>query len=148
MLAYVSTLPAAGSCDLADDEMQHPRPGLAGPKRRRETGKRPGDSWDRALQYGFVLDVIARGFFTASQGVRPKWPHSMHAALKPHLARDSAAGQYEEISRRLGIRPLAPALTHLRIRFDEVTNAQMAAWGASHCGPGQGMLFANLSVGG
>lgn len=95
--------------------------------------KCPGGSRGREPQHGFALEVIARRFATTLQEARPKRPPGIYAALKPHLVRDPAARQNDDLSRRLAIRSLAPALARPRNRFGALANAEAARRIASRC---------------
>jgi RNA polymerase sigma-70 factor (ECF subfamily) len=52
----------------------------------------------------------------------------MCEALEPFLARDPLPGQYDELGRKLGVRPLALvlALKRLRQRFRELVREELA----------------------
>ena len=82
----------------------------------------------QAFQRSFALEVLARGFKTLQAEARQTGHMDMYEALEPYLSRDLLPGQYEEIGRRLGVRPLALvlALKRLRQRFRELVQQELA----------------------
>lgn len=87
-----------------------------------------GATPEQAFQRGYALEMLARGFKALQAEARQTGHLDMYKALVPYLARDPLPGQYEELGRRLGIRPLALvlALKRLRQRFRELVHEELA----------------------
>jgi hypothetical protein len=86
------------------------------------------ESPEAAYRRSFALEVLTRGL----KRLRDEAAHAGHMdmceALEPFLTRDPVPGQYDELGRKLGIRPLAlvMALKRLRQRFREVVREELA----------------------
>jgi RNA polymerase sigma-70 factor (ECF subfamily) len=86
------------------------------------------ESPEFAYRRSFALEVLMRGL----KRLRSEAGHTGHLdmceALEPFLTRDPLAGQYDELGRKLGIRPLAlvMALKRLRQRFRELVREELA----------------------
>lgn len=113
--------PAAGGDSVAG-------PPLAELERRNRDDHLAGCSPEQAYQRGYALEVLARGFKALQIEARQTGHLDMYEALEPYLARDPLPGQYEEIARRLKLRPLVLvlALKRLRQRFREIVRDELA----------------------
>ena len=84
----------------------------------------PGEAYQRS----FALEVVARAFCRLRSEARQTGHLAMFEALEPYLADEPGPGQYEELARLLGRRPLGlvVALRRLRQRFRELTGEELA----------------------
>lgn len=114
--------------DLAGGEAPAVSPALDELERRNRDDHHAGESPEQAFQRGYALEVLARGFKALQAEARQTGHLDMYEALEPYLARDPLPGQYEELGRKLGIRPLALvlALKRLRQRFRELVREELA----------------------
>lgn len=128
LLLRLNTFLAGDWQDLMATEPSMVSPPLAELERQHRDDHAPGDSPEQAFQRGFALEVLARGFKALQAEARETGHFDMYEALEPYLARDPLPGQYEEIGRRLGVRPLALvlALKRLRQRFRELVHEELA----------------------
>lgn len=119
--------------ELAADEVPEVSPALEELERRHRGDHPVGESPEQAFQRGYALEVLARGFKALQAEARETGHLDMYEALEPYLARDPSPGQYDELGRRLGIRPLALvlALKRLRQRFRELVREELADAAAS-----------------
>ncbi|HEX5961795.1 MAG TPA: hypothetical protein VFY97_11190 [Rhodanobacteraceae bacterium] len=95
----------------------------------RSRGEHAADSSpEQAYQRSFALEVISHGIKRLRAEARQTGHLDMCEALEPFLARDPLPGQYDELGRKLGIRPLALviALKRLRQRFRELARQELA----------------------
>lgn len=108
-------------------------PALDDLERRNNADHLAGCSPEQAYQRGYALEVLARGFKALQAEARQTGHSDMYEVLEPYLARDPLPGQYEEMARRLGLRPLVLvlALKRLRQRFRELVRAELADTAAS-----------------
>lgn len=86
------------------------------------------ESPELAYRRSFALEVLARGLNRLRGEARQTGHLDMCEALEPFLTRDPPPGQYDELGRKLGIRPLALviALKRLRQRFRELVREELA----------------------
>ena len=84
----------------------------------------PGEAYQRS----FALEVLARAFRRLRGEARQTGRLDMYEALERVLAVEPAAGQYEELARSLGRRPLSlvVALKRLRQRLRELIGEELA----------------------
>lgn len=128
LLARLNAFLAGDWQDNAGAAPQIASPPLAELERNHRDDHLRGDSPEQAFQRGFALEVLARGFKSLQSEVRQTGRIDMYEALEPYLSRDPLPGQYEEIGRRLGIRPVALvlALKRLRQRLRELVRDELA----------------------
>lgn len=81
-----------------------------------------------AYRRSFALEVLMRGLKRLRGEAGEAGHLDMCQALEPFLARDPLPGQYDELGRKLGVRPLALvlALKRLRQRFRELVREELA----------------------
>lgn len=103
-------------------------PLLAGLEARRREEMGPSGSPERAYRLGFALEVLSRGLKRLRAEASQTGHVDMCEALEPFLAREPEPGQYDELGRRLSIRPLTlvMALKRLRQRFRELVRDELA----------------------
>lgn len=113
--------------ELTGDEVPAASPSLDELEQRNRDDHRAGESPEQAFQRGYALEVLARGFKALQAEARETGHLDMYEALEPYLAHDPLPGQYEELGRKLGIRPLALvlALKRLRQRFRELVHEEL-----------------------
>lgn len=114
--------------ELADGEAVAEAPSLEELEQRHGADLATPGSPEQVFQRGFALEVLARGFKALQDEARQTGHLDMYEALAPFLSREPVPGQYEEIGRRLGIRPLVVvvALKRLRQRFRELVQQELA----------------------
>jgi RNA polymerase sigma-70 factor (ECF subfamily) len=95
---------------------------------RSELGPGEGDSPEQAYRRGFALEVLSRGLKRLRAEARQTGHADMCEALEPFLTREPLPGQYDELGRKLSIRPLTlvMALKRLRQRFRELVRDELA----------------------
>jgi RNA polymerase sigma-70 factor (ECF subfamily) len=83
---------------------------------------------EQAYQQSFAREVVARGLARLCEEARVTGHLDMYEALMPFLARDPAAGEYEELARGLNRRALGlvVALKQLRHRFRQLIAEELA----------------------
>lgn len=152
LLARLNVFLAGDWHELTEGEAEAASPPLDDLERRHRDEQAAGDSPEQAFQRGFALEVLARAFKALQAEARETGHLDMYEALEAYLARDPLPGQYEEMGRRLGVRPLALvlALKRLRQRFRELARAELADAVASpeDMAAEQQALFAALARGG
>lgn len=81
-----------------------------------------------AYRRSFALEVLMRGLKRLREEARQTGHLEMCETLERFLTRDPISGQYDELARGLGIRPLvvAIALKRLRQRFRELVRQELA----------------------
>jgi RNA polymerase sigma-70 factor (ECF subfamily) len=114
--------------ELMEGEAHAGSPPLDDLERRHRDDQANGDSPAQAFQRGFALEVLARGFKALQVEAGQTGHLDMYEMLEPYLARDPLPGQYEEMGRHLGVRPVALvlALKRLRQRFRELVREELA----------------------
>lgn len=87
------------------------------------TGLTPEQTYQRSYALEVLGSALARLRAEAAQAGR----QAMFVAMEPYLSADPAPGQFEELARALGIRPLAAvvALKRLRQRFRELAESEL-----------------------
>lgn len=104
-----------------------------------------------AYRRSFALEVLMRGLNRLREEARETGHLDMCEALEPFLTREPVHGQYDELGRRLGIRPLVVvmALKRLRQRFRELVRQELADTVSSpaELADEQQVLFAALDGG-
>lgn len=92
---------------------------------RREIG--PDDSAEQAYRRSFALEILSRGLKRLRAEARQTGHADMCEALEPFLACEPPPGQYDELGRKLSIRPLTLvlALKRLRQRFRELVRDEL-----------------------
>ncbi|HET9819462.1 MAG TPA: hypothetical protein VFP92_09890 [Rhodanobacteraceae bacterium] len=87
-----------------------------------------GESPELAYRRSFALEVLMRGLTRLRAEATQAGHLDMCEALEPFLARDPVRGQYDELGRKFGIRPLVlvMALKRLRQRFRELVQQELA----------------------
>ncbi|WHZ18825.1 MAG: hypothetical protein OJF55_000974 [Rhodanobacteraceae bacterium] len=128
LLARLNVFLAGDWRELAGGEAPALSPPLEELERRHRDDHALDDSPEQAFQRGYALEVLARGFKALQAEARQTGHLDMYEALEPFLAHDPLPGQYEELGRKLGIRPLALvlALKRLRQRFRELVREELA----------------------
>lgn len=128
LLSRLNAFLAGDWRELAGDDTPVATPPLDDLEQRNRDDLGSGDSPEDAFHHGFALEVLARGFKALQVEARETGHLDMYEMLEPYLARDPLPGQYEEMGRRLGIRPLVLvlALKRLRQRFRELAHAELA----------------------
>ncbi|MGH8191146.1 MAG: RNA polymerase sigma factor [Rhodanobacteraceae bacterium] len=103
-------------------------PALAELESRNRSEHSAGASPEQAYQRSFALEVISRTLKRLRAEARQTGHLDMCESLEPFLARDPLPGQYEELGRKLGVRPLTlvMALKRLRQRFRELVREELA----------------------
>ena len=83
---------------------------------------------EQAYQETFAREVVARAVARLRAEAHEIGHLDMYEGLAPFLARDPAAGEYEELARGLSRRPLGVvvALNQLRQRFRELIGEELA----------------------
>ena len=114
--------------DLAEGGHVQGAPSLGELESRNNTEHEPGESPELAYRRSFALEVLMRGLKRLRGEARQTGHLDMCEALEPFLTRDPAHGQYDELGRKLGIRPLVVvmALKRLRQRFRELVQQELA----------------------
>ena len=86
------------------------------------------ESPELAYRRSFALEVLTRGLKRLRDEAGQTGHLDMCEVLEPFLTRDPLPGQYDELGRKLGIRPLAlvMALKRLRQRFRELVREELA----------------------
>lgn len=103
-------------------------PPLAELEARSRSEIAPEDSPEQAYRRSFALEVLSRGLRRLRAEARQTGHADMCEALEPFLAREPLPGQYDELGRKLSIRPLTllMALKRLRQRFRELVRDELA----------------------
>jgi RNA polymerase sigma-70 factor (ECF subfamily) len=88
----------------------------------------PGESPELAYRRSFALEVLARGLVRLRAEAAETGRLDMCEVLEAFLTHDPLPGQYDELSQRLHVRPLALvlALKRLRERFRELVREELA----------------------
>lgn len=88
----------------------------------------PGESPEQAYRRSFALEVLARGLGRLRAEAGDTGRLEMCEALEPFLTHDPLPDQYDALSHRLHVRPLALvlALKRLRQRFRELVQEELA----------------------
>jgi len=128
LVARLNVFLAGDWHELTAGDAQAAAPSLDDLERRHGSDQAAGDSPEQAFHRGFALEVLSRGF-KALQAEACQTGHlDMYEVLEPYLAHDPLPGQYQEMGRHLGVRPLALvlALKRLRQRFRELVREELA----------------------
>lgn len=82
----------------------------------------------QAYEQSFALEVLARALVRLREEARETNHLDMYEALAPFIASEPAAGQHEDLARRLRTKPVAliVAIRRLRQRFRELADAELA----------------------
>ena len=98
------------------------------PAQNGPAGIRSGESPELAYRRSFALEVLTRGLKRLRAEAGEAGHLGMCEALEPFLTREPLPGQYDELSRKIGVRPLAlvMALKRLRQRFRELVREELA----------------------
>jgi RNA polymerase sigma-70 factor (ECF subfamily) len=88
----------------------------------------PDDSPEQAYRRSFALEVLSRGLKRLRAEAHQTGHADMCQALEPFLTREPLPGQYDELGRKLSVRPLTlvMALKRLRQRFRELVRDELA----------------------
>lgn len=95
----------------------------------RSRGEHTGDeSPELAYRRSFATEVLLRGLRRLRMEASEAGHTAMCEALEPFLTHDPAAGQYDELARAQGMRPLVlvMALKRLRQRYRELVRQELA----------------------
>lgn len=86
------------------------------------------DSPEQAYRRSFALEMLSRGLKRLRAEAGETGHADMCEALEPFLTREPVPGQFDELARKLSIRPLALviALKRLRQRFRELVRDELA----------------------
>lgn len=137
--------------ELADGGFLPGAPALAELERRSRGEHTPDESPEQAYQRSFALELLSRGMERLRAEAAQTGHLDMCEALEPFLAREPLPGQYDELARKLGMRPLAVviALKRLRQRFRELVHGELAdtVMSADELAAEQQALFAALEPG-
>ena len=103
-------------------------PPLAEMEARSRSELRPDDSPEQAYRRSFALEVLSRGLKRLRAEARQTGHSDMCEALEAFLTREPLSGQYDELGRKLSVRPLTlvMALKRLRQRFRELVREELA----------------------
>lgn len=103
-------------------------PPLSELESRNRTEHENDESPELAYRRSFALEVLTRGLKHLRDEAGQTGHLDMCEVLEPFLTRDPLPGQYDELGRKLGIRPLALvlALKRLRQRFRELVREELA----------------------
>lgn len=103
-------------------------PPLAELEARSHSELGPDDSPEQAYRRSFALEVLSRGLKRLRAEARQTGHADMCEVLEPFLTREPLPGQYDELGRKLSIRPLTVvmALKRLRQRFRELVRDELA----------------------
>lgn len=103
-------------------------PPVADLEARRRDELAAEDSPEQAYRRSFALEVLARGLQRLRAEAIQAGHGEMCDQLEPFLAREPLPGQYDELGRRLAVRPLTlvMALKRLRQRFRELVRDELA----------------------
>lgn len=114
--------------DLVVGEAFPSAPRLEDLERRNAGDHATNDSPDQVFQRSFALEILANGFKALRTEASQTGHLDMYEALEPFLVREPAPGQYDELGKALGVRPLALvlALKRLRQRFRELVSRELA----------------------
>lgn len=95
---------------------------------RRHDEPDPGDSPEQAYRRSFALEVLSRGLKRLRAEARQTGHIDMCDMLEPFLTREPLPGQFDELGRKLSMRPLTlvMALKRLRQRFRELVRDELA----------------------
>ena len=88
---------------------------------------------EQAYQRSYALEVLGSAMLRLRREAAQAGHQAMFEAMEPYLGAEPAPGQFEELARSLGIRPLATviALKRLRQRFRELADAELTETVAS-----------------
>lgn len=114
--------------DLAGSESLPEAPPLAELETRNCNEHGAGESPEQAYRRSFALEVLSRGLKRLRVEARQTGHADMCEALEPFLTREPVPGQYDELARKLAVRPLVlvMALKRLRQRFRELVHDELA----------------------
>jgi len=128
LLARLNTFLAGEWRELAGAEGGPEAPPLPELESRNRAEHEPGESPEQAYRRSFALEVLSRGLKRLRAEARQTGHLDMCEALEPYLTREPLPGQYDELSHKLAIRPLAlvMALKRLRQRFRELVREELA----------------------
>lgn len=128
LLARLNTFLGGEWRELAVAEGAPEAPPLPELESRNRVEHDPGESPEQAYRRSFALEVLSRGLKRLRAEARQTGHLDMCEALEPFLTREPLPGQYDELSRKLSIRPLAlvMALKRLRQRFRELVREELA----------------------
>jgi RNA polymerase sigma-70 factor (ECF subfamily) len=128
LLAKLNAFLAGEWRELAEGGHVPGAPALLELEARNRSEHESDESPEFAYRRSFALEVLTRGL----KRLRSEAVHAGHLdmceALEPFLTRDPLPGQYDELGRKLGIRPLVLviALKRLRQRFRELVREELA----------------------
>lgn len=136
--------------ELADGGFLPDAPPVDELERRSRSEHTPGESPEQAYQRSFALELLSRGMKRLRAEAAQTGHLDMYEALEPFLAREPLPGQYDELARNLGMRPLVVviALKRLRQRFRELVRDELAdtVMSADELAEEQQALFAALEL--
>ncbi len=128
LLARLNAFLAGEWRELSGSESMPEAPLLPELESRNRSEHESDESPEQAYRRSFALEVLLRGLKRLRTEARQTGHLDMCEALEPFLTRDPLPGQYEELSCKLSIRPLAlvMALKRLRQRFRELVREELA----------------------
>lgn len=128
LLERLTVFLASDWAELTGGDSLAGAPSVAELEARNRAEHEPGESAETAFQRGFALEVLSRGLKRLRDEANQTGRLDMCEALEPFLVRDPLPGQYDEVSRKLGTRPLAlvVALRRLRQRYRELVQEELA----------------------
>lgn len=128
LLAKLNGFLAGEWRDLAEGGHVPGAPPLSELESRNRSEHGADESPELAYRRSFALEVLTRGLKRLRAEASQTGHLDMCEALEPFLTRDPLPGQYDELARKVGIRPLAlvMALKRLRQRFRELVRDELA----------------------
>jgi len=128
LLARLNVFLAGEWREMIGGEGSPEAPPLAELEARSRSELGPDDSPEQAYRRSFALEVLSRGLKRLRAEARQTGHADMCEALEPFLTREPLPGQYDELGRKLSMRPLTVvmALKRLRQRFRELVRDELA----------------------
>jgi RNA polymerase sigma-70 factor (ECF subfamily) len=128
LLARLNVFLAGEWRELTVAESLPEAPPLAELEARSRNELGPDDSPEQAYRRSFALEVLSRGLKRLRAEAHQTGHADMCQALEPFLTREPLPGQYDELGRKLSVRPLTlvMALKRLRQRFRELVRDELA----------------------
>lgn len=128
LLAKLGAFLAGEWRELAEGGYVPGAPPLSELEARNRSEHEHDETPELAYRRSFALEVLSLGLQRLRDEARQTGHLDMCEALEPFLTREPLPGQYDELSHKLAIRPLAlaMALKRLRQRFRELVREELA----------------------
>lgn len=128
LLARLNTFLAGEWRELAEGGPMDGAPPLPELESRHLREHEQDESPELAYRRSFALEVLTRGMKRLRGEAGTAGHLDMFEALEPFLTREPLPGQYDEVARKLEVRPLALvlALKRLRQRFRDLVHDELA----------------------